>query len=109
MIQEERTKAVSICAKGIGKPKKVIEQEICKIFTTLSNEVQTKTGRSYLPEILEEIIKINLRCLAMNHKDGIFIDKAFHRMKYLSFSLWDTEDKEGNPITRIIKFQESQS
>jgi hypothetical protein len=80
-----------------------MEQEICKIFITLNNEVQTKIERSYLPEILEEIIKINLRCLAMNPKDCIFIDKAFHRMKDLSFSLWDMEDKEGNPITRDYK------
>jgi hypothetical protein len=62
--------------------------------------MQTKTERSYLPEILEEIIKINLCCLAMNPKDRIFIDKAFHRIKDLFFSLWDMEDKEGNSITR---------
>jgi hypothetical protein len=65
--------------------------------------VQTKTERSYPSELLEEIIKINLRCLAMNPKDHILIDKAFHRMKDLVFSLLDTKDKEGNPITSIYK------
>jgi hypothetical protein len=69
----------------------------------LNNEVQIKTGRSYLPEVLEEIIKINLRCLAMNPKDRIPIDKTFHRMKDLAFSLLDTKDKERNPITPDYK------
>jgi hypothetical protein len=68
--------------------------------------VQTKTERSYLSELLEEIIKINLCCLAMNLKDHIPIDKAFHKMKDLAFSLLDTEDKEGNPITLIYKIAE---
>jgi hypothetical protein len=80
-----------------------VEQEICEIFITLNNEVQTKRRWSYPPEVLEELIKINSRCLAMNTKDRIHINEAFHRMQDLAFSLWDTKDKEGNPIISIYK------
>jgi hypothetical protein len=69
----------------------------------LNNEVQTKTRRSYPSEVLEEIIKINSCCLAMNPKDYIPIDEAFHKMNDLAFSLWDMGGKEGNPITLTYK------
>jgi hypothetical protein len=39
----------------------------------------------------------------MNPKDCILIDEAFHKKNDLAFSLWDTEGKEGNPITLIYK------
>jgi hypothetical protein len=65
--------------------------------------VQIKTCRFYLPEVLEELIKINSRCLAINPKDHIPIDEAFHRIQDLAFSLWDMEDKERNSITPTYK------
>jgi hypothetical protein len=65
--------------------------------------MQNKTRQFYPPEVLEEIIKINSHCLAANPTDRIPIDKAFHRMQNLAFSLWDMEDKEGNLITSIYK------
>jgi hypothetical protein len=65
--------------------------------------MQTKTRRSYHPEVLEEIIKINSRCLVMNPTDRISIDEVFHRNQDLAFSLWDKEDKEGNSIAPTEK------
>jgi hypothetical protein len=91
----------------MGKAKRDSEarnmHEICKIFTTLNNKVQTKTYRFYLPKVLEELIKINSRCLAMNPKDRIPIDEAFYRMQDLVFSLCGMKDKEENPITQTNK------
>jgi hypothetical protein len=80
-----------------------VKQEIYEIFTTLNNEMQTKRRWSYPPEVLEELIKINSCCLAMNTKDCIHINEVFHRMQDLAFSLWDMEDKEGNSIISIYK------
>jgi hypothetical protein len=65
--------------------------------------VQTKTYRFNIPEVLEKLIKINSRCLAINLKDHIPIDEAFHRIQDLAFSLLDREDKEGNSITPTYK------
>jgi hypothetical protein len=42
----------------------------------------------------------------MNLKDCILIDETLHRMQDLAFSLCDTEDKEGNPITSIYNIAE---
>jgi hypothetical protein len=85
------------------KAKEAKEQEICKIFATLNNEMQTKTEQFDPSEVLEELIKINSHCLIMNIKDHIPIDEALHRMQDLTFSLYGTEDKERNPITLTYK------
>jgi hypothetical protein len=71
----------------------------------LNNEISTKTKQFYPPEVLKKLIKINSLCLAMNSKGFLPIDEALYRMQDLAFTLWDTEDKEENPIIQIYKIE----